>query len=360
MSRDARKKEKQRLKRKQKHKQLRKAASFTALDRIARGAGQLECYINDDWRDSGMASVQVLGQLPDGRCAHAGFLVDVWCVGLKDAFGHRTSLRAGFEDHLDRIGEVLNMVRIPVSEAKRLIAGAIRFSRQNGFRLPPHYDRWVAIFGDLDDVSQADLTDFGVAGGLRYVGEEDFLRRRLAGCTVDEFLDRDDVEWVTAGGLPHEAVDYFRRRDEEEDEDFEEGGKLFGGGLDMSNAEQLAGLARVLGETTDRAEHAVLDWCDRGGLEPHPRLREALTALLASALPSVMYAREADKNPDMVDPSELPDAEDMLEMNLESYPSRDRQEVEQALGQVRQYMTQFKSTADMVASLEGPAGAPPA
>src|SRR5688500_13081211 len=100
MSRDARKKEKQRLKRKQKQTQARKAAAVTPLERIARSGGELECYVNADWREGGLASIHVLGRAPDGRLAYAAFLVDVWCIGLKDAFGQRQISREIFEDTL--------------------------------------------------------------------------------------------------------------------------------------------------------------------------------------------------------------------------------------------------------------------
>ena len=87
MSRDARKKQKQRLKRQQKQRERRKAQAVTPLQRIARDGGTLECYVNANWRETGMANLNVLGHAPGGRLALASFLVDVWCVGLKDAYG---------------------------------------------------------------------------------------------------------------------------------------------------------------------------------------------------------------------------------------------------------------------------------
>src|SRR5579872_4721209 len=95
MSRDSRKTERRRLKRKQKQLKIRKAKSRTALQHIAAEGGTLECWITPDWKEQGLASIQVLAHTAGGRCASAGFLVDLWCVGLKDGFG-RSEVSSGF------------------------------------------------------------------------------------------------------------------------------------------------------------------------------------------------------------------------------------------------------------------------
>ena len=348
MSRDARRKEKQRLKRKQKQAQARRAASVTPLERVAKGAGQLECYVNDDWPESGMASVQVLGVAPDGRCAHAAFLVDMWCVGLKDAYGHRTTLRADFEEHLGRTGGALKMVRIPVADAKRLVAGGIRFSRQNGFHLPPHFDRWTAIFGDLGDIATADLTGFGIDGGLRYVGDEQFLRKRLAACTVEQFLARPDVHFVMGGKVPFELED-LDDADFDEGDDDDEAGPLEG--LDLSDSPLLAGLAKVLDNIGDRAEDAVRQWCFENGQPPHPRLRDAVDALLISAMPTAVYKRATEDEPPGPGDEAPPDPQALLDSGLGTLPPEERRSVEDAMQQVAAFMRQFSSPHAMIESL---------
>src|SRR5438552_7128840 len=122
MSRDARKKQKQRLKREQKRLQAKRARALTPLDRIVRAGGQLDCYANANWREMGMANIQMLGRAPDGRLAYAAFLVDVWCVGLKDAFGRREISRLDFDKLLDTMREQVEVARLSTAEAKRLVA----------------------------------------------------------------------------------------------------------------------------------------------------------------------------------------------------------------------------------------------
>src|SRR5437588_12835958 len=102
MANNARKKEKQRLKRKQKQKEIRKAKSVSPIRKIASAGGTLECWVNDDWENQGLASVLIFGQTPGGRGAMSAFLIDVWCVGVKDAYGYPNLSRVDFDDILDR------------------------------------------------------------------------------------------------------------------------------------------------------------------------------------------------------------------------------------------------------------------
>lgn len=356
MASDARKKEKQRLKRKQKQQQARKAAALSPLERIAKSGGQLECYVNDDWAENGMANVQVLGQAPGGQLAHAAFLIDVWCVGLKDAYGHRQVLRSEFDDHLDRMNEQLDMVRIPDAEAKRLVAGGIQFARRNGFRLPAHHDRWVSIFGKLSD-AEVDLTDFGIDGGLRYIGTEQFLRQRLTACTAEEFLARPDVQWVMGDGMARDVTELVGESfddDAEGDED-EEGADF--GGLDLSDQPMINELALMLEDVADRAEDAVRKWCFQTGQPPHPRLREALNALFVSTLPMAAYAEAAAEDPSVAEEIGLPPGpDDILDAALADMPAAEREAMEIAMDQVAHFMRQFGNPAAMFASLPPPQG----
>ena len=83
---------------------------------------------------------------PGGGTALVGFLVDLWCAGLKDAWGDLHVTRADFEEHSERARARMGveLAELDTATARKLIAGGIRFARQNGFRLPAHYERWVA------------------------------------------------------------------------------------------------------------------------------------------------------------------------------------------------------------------------
>jgi hypothetical protein len=156
----------------------------------------------------------VIRRNPAGGFAMAVFLIDIWCIGLKDAFGRIDLLTEDVKSSLDRARGQFELTRIDIETARQLVAGAIRFSRQNGFRLPAHFDRFVNILGGVGDVAQAELTEFGIDGKLRFVGSICDLQRRLIGSTPEAFLAHSDVEFI-AGPAPSDEWD------EDEEDDFD-------------------------------------------------------------------------------------------------------------------------------------------
>lgn len=263
MSRDARKKEKQRLKREKKKQAARKAASENPLRRIAKSGLPLECWVSSIWRRNGLADVFVIGHIPGGSECLVVFLIDLYCVGLKDAWGRKDLTRAQIRDEFleprqERGGK---LEKLDVEKVRRLVAGAIRFSRQNGFSLPAHYERWTAILGDLGQINNADLSDFGApGGGLLYIGDLDFLRRRLIAATPDEFLSRPDVKFMgPPEGFFSEIDDESDFEDDEDEDEDENENDDDDGLLDMDNevdGPDISEMGEVMGSISSKTNLA--------------------------------------------------------------------------------------------------------
>jgi len=134
------KKDRQRLRRQKKHAQLKKREGGGAHSRIARGAEVAECWMNSDWQEQGGAFIYVLVRKPGGGLATASYVIDPWCAGLRRANGALEFSREAFHEMVHRIDVVADRVFVKTDPAmaKRLVAGGIRFARQNGFRLPRH------------------------------------------------------------------------------------------------------------------------------------------------------------------------------------------------------------------------------
>src|SRR5437764_2301661 len=80
--------ERRTAKRKEKRHALVRQQNVGLADQLTAAAKfpVLHCWIGTGVEDEGMGSVLFSRELPDGRVAVAVFLVDAYCLGIKDAF----------------------------------------------------------------------------------------------------------------------------------------------------------------------------------------------------------------------------------------------------------------------------------
>lgn len=265
------KKAKHERKREARRRELVRARNASPYRTAGRIGEAVACYINADWQEQGIAAMYVLKRVPGGGMIMAAFFVDLWCAGLKDAWGWLNASREEFEEQVLHGGmtDQVELVRTDLDLVKQIVAGGLRFAEQNGFRLPPRYERWVAVLGDIGDWRSADLGEFGVEGGLRWVGPMSDLKKRLIGCSIDEFLARKDVEFITDVGGDDESFEDAEFDGVDEDED--------AGEIDEE-------IEEFVDDLHNRWTNAVRQWCFANGQVPHPRMGEAVGVLLESLM----------------------------------------------------------------------------
>ena len=305
---------------KREHKQRERARSQSGSPyRLIGAAGEVvACCVNKGWEEEGKASIYLLRRIPGGGHAMGAFLIDLWCMGLKDAWGRLDLTYEEFRASvLDRGEPEVSFEPIDIETARRLVAGGIRFAEQNGFRLPPRHERWTALLGEIGDPAKADLSDFGVDGKLRYEGSLEDLKRRLIGCRVEDFLKRKDVEYVIG------------------DDDF----TLLN---DTTVAvEEVAAMLRA------KVVSGTRQWCFANGQVPHPRLGEAWDLVLEAIMLSEELSEEGEPDEAALD------AVDNRAQSLLSLAGPEAgADLAEAMEQVRAYMGQFESAGAMMAALQ--------
>jgi hypothetical protein len=285
------KKERNRLKRKRKHQELRKRKNASVFQTLAHKEGPIECYINSNWHESGEASINVLRPLPDGGNLVAAFLVDLWCSGLKDAFGRLNIARSDFHEHLNNPNRDFQMLPLDLITAQRLIAGGMRLSVENGFRLPHKASRWASVLG-VDSYANADLSDFEKPGGkYLYIGSLNDLRKRLVG-PVDAFLARKDVEYVLENSPLSAWDDQF---DEEDDDSFIEE-------ADTVDEDSFNMVRQSIARVRQRGVKMVEEWLVSRGQTPHPYLGDAFMLTLMSAVAKSSESKDAPTPEEVIAP----------------------------------------------------------
>jgi hypothetical protein len=125
-----------------------------------------ECLISWDWQDMGICNIIVARRHKTGNLTLGIYLVDLYCLGVKDAHYQFNIDQEDYEDIKDSYGHLENCEYVL---AHNIIYGAIAFAEDYGFK--PHKDFAIAQFileEDDDNVELMEL-EFGLEGMPFYV-----------------------------------------------------------------------------------------------------------------------------------------------------------------------------------------------
>jgi hypothetical protein len=159
-------KERKEKKRKEKKQQLARMQNAGIAERMRAAADYpvLHSWISESIDDQGMGHVLLSRELPGGRVAVAVFLVDRYCLGVKDVLGEVLG-RAAYADKFERGMREKNSTRdAPPAEVCKLVRDAIVYAQALG--IPPHPDaaKVLPIFGSIDPNECKTVFEFGKNG----------------------------------------------------------------------------------------------------------------------------------------------------------------------------------------------------
>lgn len=183
------------------------------LTRAAAAAPILHCVTIAEIWDEGIGNVLISRQVSSVQVAFVNFLVDLYCLGVKDVILHVTSpdqYRRQMYGHLE---ERYELQPLKPACARRLVEGSVDFAAQ--FGIAPHKDYRIAqlIFGDIDATACEQQFEFGQNGKPFFVaGPYDSERRcREIASKLEASCGPDGYEFVIPLGGP--AIDIERLTD---------------------------------------------------------------------------------------------------------------------------------------------------
>ena len=189
MPRDERRRQKQLMKKRSKEKVVAqsraRAQAITAsitprnIIRQARTFPLLDCHISADWKgEMGLVQILISRKQPDGNICFGVFLVDKFCLGLKNTFAEADFTRREYEDRVVHglMGRT-KMKKCSLELAQQMIYQSIDYAAQFGFQ--PNKDFALSQYillprGELPEKEQIifgkDGKPFFVAGPHDNVG----------------------------------------------------------------------------------------------------------------------------------------------------------------------------------------------
>ena len=159
------------------------------------------CYVSDDIEEMGEGHVIVSRKHTGGRVSIAFYLVDIWCVGVKDSF-----YRLRLED--DEFKEMIDTYRLGLreccyDEAHNWIFGAIAFAEEAGIEPDKSFKVTRYMLEEDDDNIPLIEYEYGKNGkhtlvthtrleASRYLP---LLEKNLGKDNFDYILNADDEDW---------------------------------------------------------------------------------------------------------------------------------------------------------------------
>lgn len=166
------------------------------------------CYLNTDWKERGLASIVVTRGQENGRAMVGVFLVDISCMGVKNAFCNEGLTRRQIEDELlPGCYQNEKPTRIGINYAKEIIYGAVDYARSLGFEPHPDFELSRHVLG-TDEFSRTRGLQFGGPQGkpLFIAGPDDDvpavirkLRDKLGEDGFEYITPADDFEAIEEG-----------------------------------------------------------------------------------------------------------------------------------------------------------------
>jgi hypothetical protein len=129
-------------------------------------APDFTCLSTEGLFDIGIGWVVAARHLPSGSVGASIFLVDVWCLGIKDAF-FRVLPRRDFEEHMGLMNGEYPLLPMDPSVARKLLRDAAAYAASLGLPPSENFANVEIIFGDTSFAEET--FSFGKDGKPFYV-----------------------------------------------------------------------------------------------------------------------------------------------------------------------------------------------
>ncbi len=123
------------------------------------------CWIRRDWQESGLAVIVLARRQPNGNLLFGNYLVDYYCLGLKDTFFNADIPPGEFKQSLlPRMFQGEKPLEISLALAHEIIYGAIEYAARFGFKPQRDFRNSQFILDPVDAHPRSGQVEFGKDG----------------------------------------------------------------------------------------------------------------------------------------------------------------------------------------------------
>ena len=180
-----------------------------------------ECLVSADWQETGMSTVIVARQHKTGNITWGTYLLDTYCLGVKDTsavFNRSEEDYEGYKNQMTRVHPV--MTPIDYDMAHNLVFGAAAYAAILGFK--PQKDwadsQFILLPVNSPEVEKMDI-EFGKDGKPLFIsGPYDNVGKITA--QLNAAVGEGNYHYIAEIGRSGDSM--FDDFDDDEDEDFDD------------------------------------------------------------------------------------------------------------------------------------------
>ena len=177
-----------------------------------------KCFISKNWKVAGNSTVIVSRNHSNGNFTYGLFLVDLFCLGLKDSLYYFNEY-SKFNELIDNMRQNQEMVEIEYPLAHNIIYGGVEYADSIGFK--PHKSFEVSQYLLEEDDDRVELIDieFGYNGKPAiFVGKEKHPHNIIA--TLERTIGKGNFLVMTEQGYDEDIEDdEYEDYDDDDDDD---------------------------------------------------------------------------------------------------------------------------------------------
>lgn len=210
------------------------------IEKNARKFPLVSCLISTQWKEQGMAVIYVSRRRANGNLIVGNYLVDVFCLGLKNTSYIYDISDSDFDEFVSDYKEKAQLEFEVISSdmAHNVIYGAIEYAEDLGFQPNKAFKVTEFILEPVESIPYIDV-EFGRNGRPFYVAGPHDDSLRIVNI-LSEKLGDDGFDFYDSSDGDDEYADYGDASDEDDasdDEiDFEEVGKEYTKRIEQSYA----------------------------------------------------------------------------------------------------------------------------
>lgn len=121
-----------------------------------------KCYISDNYEDKGLTICLIIRKQPGGKYMFASFVVDRYCLGVKDAFANCNFEEFQINELIGKLSANGSVKEVSPTYFHNLIYASIDFAAECGFQPPEDFKfaEYVLDFDLIDEgIDEIDVGD---------------------------------------------------------------------------------------------------------------------------------------------------------------------------------------------------------